>query len=48
MAIFRPSIPLCFENKSSMVEWGDVAAGEEAVDIGLSVPIFVAMAGVAE
>lgn len=48
MAIFRPSIPLCFENKSSMVEWGDVAAGEEAVDVGLSVPVFVAVAGVAE
>lgn len=31
-----------------MSEWGEVAAGEEAVDIGLGVPVFVAMAGVAE
>lgn len=29
-------------------EWGDMAAGEEAIDIGLGVPLFVAMAGVAE
>lgn len=31
-----------------MVEWGDVAAGEEAVGIGLGVPVFVAVVGVAE
>lgn len=30
------------------VKWGEVAAGEEAVDVGLGVPIFVAVAGVAE
>ncbi len=29
-------------------EWGDVAAGEEAVDVGLGVPVFVAVTGVAE
>lgn len=29
-------------------EWGYVAAGEEAVDVGLGVPVFVAVAGVAE
>lgn len=31
-----------------MVEWGYMAAGEEAVDVGLGVPVFVAVAGVAE
>lgn len=31
-----------------MPEWDVVAAGEEAVDIGLGVPVFVAVAGVAE
>lgn len=31
-----------------MDEWGDVAAGEEAVNVGLSIPVFVAVAGVAE
>ena len=29
-------------------EWGYVAAGEEVVDVGLGVPVFVAVAGVAE
>lgn len=29
-------------------EWGDMAVGEEAVDVGLGVPVFVAVAGVAE
>ena len=29
-------------------EWGVVAAGEEAVNVGLGVPVFVAVAGVAE
>lgn len=31
-----------------MAERGEVAAGEEAVDVGLGIPIFVAVAGVAE
>lgn len=31
-----------------VVEWCVVAAGEEAVDVGLGVPVFVAVAGVAE
>ena len=30
------------------VERGEVAAGEEAVVVGLGVPVFVAVAGVAE
>ena len=30
------------------VERGEVAAGEETVDVGLGVPVFVAVAGVAE
>lgn len=29
-------------------EWSEVAAGEETVDVGLGVPVFVAVAGVAE
>lgn len=29
-------------------EWCEVAVGEEAVDVGLGVPVFVAVAGVAE
>ena len=29
-------------------EWGAVAAGEEVVDVGLGVPVFVSVAGVAE
>ena len=29
-------------------KWGVVAAGEEAVDVGSGVPLFVAVAGVAE
>lgn len=29
-------------------EWGYVAAGEEAVDVGLCIPIFVTVTGVAE
>ena len=32
----------------SQSEWCGVAAGEEAVDVGLGVPVFVAVAGVAE
>jgi hypothetical protein len=31
-----------------MVEWGDMAAGEEAVDVGLGIPIFITVAGIAE
>lgn len=31
-----------------MAERGEVAAGEEAVDVGLGVPVFVVVAGVAE
>lgn len=31
-----------------MSEWRDVTAGEEAVKIGLGVPAFIAVAGVAE
>lgn len=31
-----------------MLEWGEVATGEEAVDVGLGIPIFVAVARVAE
>lgn len=31
-----------------MLEWGEVATGEEAVDVGLGIPVFVAVAWVAE
>lgn len=31
-----------------MPEWDVMAAGEEAINVGLGIPIFVAMAGVAE
>ena len=30
-----------------MSEWGVMASGEELVDVGLGVPVFVAVAGVA-
>ena len=32
----------------SQSECGEVAAGEKTIDIGLGVPVFVAVAGVAE
>lgn len=32
----------------SLAKWGDMAAGEEAVDVGLGIPVFVAVAGLAE
>lgn len=47
--IFSNERTLLTQSQSVFIgEWGKVAAGEEAVDVGLGVPVFVAVAGVAE
>lgn len=46
--VFHRSESLMTDSYLMVVEWCVVAAGEEAVDVGLGVPVFVAVAGVAE